>query len=288
MPVCAPNAPDAATLVLAQTLADQYATLPQVEAVALAGSQTFGARDHDSDLDLYVYVSEALPVACRAAIIRSRAIRMQLDNHYWEVGDEWIERDSGMVVDVKLRPTAWIEAQLARVLVHHQASIGGSTCAWQTILTAHICYDRRDWLRTLQNTVRVPYPEALRHAIIAKNYPLLRQAISGYLPQLTHALRRSDSISIYTLVAGLLASYFDIVFALNRLPHPGDKRQLASAQTQCTQLPIGMQEHVQTVMQMSASADPAFLSAVERLIDGVDRLVIGEPILLIRPELGES
>lgn len=283
-----PILPDAAILSLAQTLADQYAALPQVEAVALAGSQMSGTMDHDSDLDLYVYLSEAIPVACRATLIRSRATRMELDNHYWEVGDEWIERDSGVIVDVKFRPMAWMEAQLERVLVHHKASIGGSTCARYTILSAYICYDRSDWLCKLQNSVRVPYPESLRQAIIAKNYPLLGQAISGYLPQLGRAVRRGDSISVHALVAGLLASYFDIVFALNRLPHPGDKQQLAIAHTHCTQLPLAMQEQVQTVIRMSASADPHVLSAVERLIDGVDQLVVGERIPPIHHSAFES
>ncbi|WP_190343606.1 hypothetical protein [Leptolyngbya sp. FACHB-36] len=57
-------------------------------------------------------------------------------------------------------------------------------------------YDRSNWFQTFQQTARQPYPEALRHAILAKNYPLLMQNISSYLHQLEITVTRDDLVSL--------------------------------------------------------------------------------------------
>jgi predicted nucleotidyltransferase len=74
-------------IALAQQIANAYATLPHVEAVALAGSQTLGIADPGSDLDLYVYVQGALSLAERHAVATQFADRLELDNQFWEPGE---------------------------------------------------------------------------------------------------------------------------------------------------------------------------------------------------------
>lgn len=49
---------------LVRRIADRYAALPEVEAVALGGSQTFSL----SDFDIYVYASETIPLNKRAEV----------------------------------------------------------------------------------------------------------------------------------------------------------------------------------------------------------------------------
>ena len=159
-------------LTLAHNIAQRYAELPQVEAVALAGSQTSGVADHDSDIDLYVYVNAELPLAARAAIARAHAQHAEVDNQFWELGDECIDATTGIHVDVMFRTREWIEEQLDRVLRRHEASVGYSTCFWYNVLTSRALFDRVGWFERLQQEARQPYPEALRRAIIAKNYPL--------------------------------------------------------------------------------------------------------------------
>ena len=55
-------------------------------------------------------------------------------------------------------------------------------------------------------------------------------------------MARGDLVSLNYRVAALLASTFDILFALNRLPHPGEKRLLAFATQHCPLRPAGMAE----------------------------------------------
>ena len=101
-----------------------------------------------------------------------------------------------------------------------------------------------DWLHQLQAEARQPYPEELRRAIVAKNHPILRAMSSSYLQQIEIAVQREDFVSINHRTAALLASYFDILFALNRLPHPGEKRLLHYAEALCAQRPPLMRQQI--------------------------------------------
>ena len=62
----------ASLVSVAESLASDYAALPQVEAITVARSLSSGAVDADSDIDLYVYSREPLAVDQRTAIIPAR------------------------------------------------------------------------------------------------------------------------------------------------------------------------------------------------------------------------
>jgi hypothetical protein len=259
---------------LAQSLAAVYGGHPQVEAVALGGSLAGQSADERSDLDLYVYLTEALPLETRAAIARTRADRVEVGNDFWEPGDEWIERRAGLHVDVIYRSTGWAEDQLDRVLRRHLASVGYSTCIWHNLRDASILIDRSGWLHGIQRAAAVPYPEELVEAIVAKNYPILRASASAYSSQLRSALERKDWVSVNHRVAAVLASYFDILFAVNRALHPGEKRLLEQVGRLCPQRPARMAEQVHALLA-AASTGEGVLAALDDLIDNLDLLLGG-------------
>lgn len=252
---------------LARAVAARYAELPPVTAVALAGSLAAGAADDLSDIDLYVYSTSTLSLADRRRIAEQTAARADVDNQFWEPGDEWIDRQTGIKVDITFRHPAWIEEQLDRVLVQHQASTGYSTCFWYNVLNSQPLFDRDGWYSRLQARARQPYPEALRQAVIAKNHPLLRQKLSAYAHQLESAVRRNDFVSINHRVGALLASYFDILFALNGLPHPGEKRLVLLVEERCPLRPPALRADVERLLH-AGRAD--VLAAVNALADGID------------------
>jgi Domain of unknown function (DUF4037) len=258
--------------VLAQRLADNYAQIPAVEAVALAGSRTSGSSDEDSDIDLYVYASAVLPLDQRAKVAAG-AKRAELGNDFWEPGDEWIDPETGISVDVMFRTTPWIEEQLDRVLRRHEASVGYSTCFWYNVRNSQALFDRAGCFATVQQKANQPYPEGLKRAIVAKNHPILRNNMSSYLHQIEKALQRQDSVSVNHRLTALLASYFDILFAINEQPHPGEKRLLVFAERLCPQRPPHLREHV-----TGALASPA-ASNLNALIDGLDTLLRRQKLL---------
>jgi len=263
---------------LIETIVQKFSELPQVEAVALAGSRTAEVADEKSDFDLYVYATAEIPIGIRQDIAQQFAERREINNQFWEPGDEWIDTQSGIGVDIMYRQPQWIEEQIERVLVQHQASVGYSTCFWYNVLNSKILFDRRGWLAQLQRHAGQPYPEPLRGAIVAKNYPILRHNISSYLHQIECAIARQDLVSAHHRTAALLASYFDVLFAVNRLPHPGEKRLVGFAKKFCPQLPVGMDEQINQVIS-SLSNSTAALKAINNLLDGLEKLLISEKLI---------
>jgi TRAP-type mannitol/chloroaromatic compound transport system substrate-binding protein len=171
------------------------------------------------------------------------------------------------------RSPEWIEEQLDRVLRRHEASVGYSTCFWHNVRTSRALFDRSDWFARLQQAANVPYPEPLRRAIVAKNHPLLRRTQSSYAHQIERAVAHGDLVSVNHRTAALLASYFDILFAVNRRTHPGEKRLLAFAEAQCPLRPPGMRAQVEGLLR---AAGPDALARIAPLVDALDEILRAE------------
>lgn len=259
---------------LTQFLVQRFSAFDTVEAIAVAGSSASGTSDQHSDIDLYVYSAETIPLAARTALVAERgASRADLNLQFWDLGDEWFDATTGIEVDVMYWDPDWVEGQLNRVWREHQASLGYTTCLWYTVRNSRLLYDRRGWFDALQQHSAQPYPEPLRQAIVAKNHAVLRNVIPSYAHQIEKASRRADRVSQNHRVAALLASYFDVVFALNRVLHPGEKRLVAWAEAQCRRLPVGMAGSIEAVLQAACQVDGSLPAAVHALIDPLDELL---------------
>jgi len=265
-------------LALACQLASLFADLPQVEAVALGGSQVGDSPDAMSDIDLYVYTRASIPLAARQSIVDQSggASQANLGLTFWGPGDEWFNAQSGIEVDLVYFDTRWMEDQINQVLHDHQASLGYSTCFWYTIQHAQVLHDPGGWFQSLQEQCQGSYPEALRHNIIAFNHPVLRNIIPSYTYQITKAIKRRDRVSINHRLASLLASYFDVIFAINRTPHPGEKRLVSTALAHCEKLPVDMAPDIAAVLQAAANPDPNLIALLTRLLDRLDQLLLEE------------
>jgi predicted nucleotidyltransferase len=236
---------------IARRAAAAYAALPGVVAVALGGSRAMGTAGEGSDVDLYVYAGAEPPLDARAAIAAG-APRAEIGNRAFEPGDEWVDAASGVHVDAMFRTPAWIEEELDRVLVRHEPRTGYTTALWHGVRTSRALVDPGGWYAALQARAAAPYPEPLARAIVARNVPLLRRALSSYVRQLEKAVRRGDAVSANHRVAALLASAFDALFAVNRETHPGEKRLVALALTRCPRRPPAFAEQVAALLAAAA------------------------------------
>jgi hypothetical protein len=266
------NTPSVYT-ALAYQLADLFASQHQVKAIALGGSLTDGIIDNDSDIDIYVYTQTDIPLEDRQKIMEQSggSTSANLGMTYWGQGDEWFNTPTGIEVDIVYFDALWMESQIQRVIDKHKASQGYTTCLWHTIRHSLILLDPQRWFQSLQIKASLDYPDALRQNIVALNHPVLRDVIPAYANQLTKAVKRHDLVSVNHRLAALLACYFDIIFAVNRELHPGEKKLLDLAQTRCAKLPVGFSADITTVIQSSNTADQAFLANITVLLDHLDQ-----------------
>jgi predicted nucleotidyltransferase len=247
-------------------LASRFAEFPYVIAVVLAGSRGGGTSDPESDFDIYVYASAEVPLEFRRVLLGDGA---EIDNRFWEPGDESNDLAAGLKLDIMYRSPKWMEDQLDRVLVRHEAAVGYTTCFWFNVLHSEPLFDRGGWFQQLKDRASVAYPDELRRAVIAKNWPILRHNQSSYRRQIELALQRGDEVSVQHRVTALLASFFDVWFALERKPHPGEKRLL-------THLPEPWASLVRDVLNAERTT---LLKNIDGLMDPLDARLTEEGLL---------
>jgi hypothetical protein len=256
---------------LAKKLSLKFSDLTNVIAVALGGSSSMRNYDPQSDIDLYVVINSEIPLEVRQAITQNRPVScINLDLHFWDNGDAWLDNETGLEVDIIYWDSRWVENEINQLLIHNKARLGYSTCIWHTIKNSSVLHDTNGWLTELKEFCNQPYPENLRRAIIQLNYPVLRNVIPAYLYQIKKAVIRGDPVSINHRVAALLASYFDIIFAVNGVTHPGEKRLLTLTSELCTRTPKNMKQQVEEVLKTAATSSPVLIDKINLLIDGLD------------------
>jgi hypothetical protein len=212
-----------------ENLVKDFSACPEVDAVVLAGSSAAGTSDAKSDYDVYIYLNQPLPIAKRRQILATYCRTVELDNQYWEPEDDCI-LNNGIAIDLVYRNLADLEASLSRTLQDSQPNNSYTTCLWFNVLHSQPLFDRHGTYQTMQTRFAIPYPELLRERIIERSRNLLQGRLPSYFDQIVKAVDRQDLISINHRVAEFLASYFDLLLAYNRLPHPGEKRLIPFVQ----------------------------------------------------------
>ncbi len=227
---------------------NEFATLPEVEAIALGGSRAGTDYDERSDYDLYIYCTVIPYESMRKRILEKCCRYMEIGNSFWELEDDCTLKD-GTDIDILYRNMGDFSQTVRSVVEEHIAYNGYTTCMWHNLLHSRILYDKNGELESLQNKYRIPYPNELRNNIICKNLRLLTGNLPSYDTQIKKALARKDMVSVNHRTAAFLESYFDIIFAMNNLTHPGEKRMVQYAKEQAKILPNDFEENLEKLFQ---------------------------------------
>jgi hypothetical protein len=95
----------------------------------------------------------------------------------------------------------------------------------------------------------------------------------AYRLQIEKAANRGDIVSISHRTAAFMESYFDILFALNRKTHPGEKRLIPLCLENCPILPADFEENLHRLFSQLYGA-PAITSAnLQRVIDELEKIL---------------
>lgn len=245
---------------------------PEVEAIALGGSRASGTYDDQSDYDVYVYLNQPLALAKRRKISETYCQLMELNNTYWETEDDGMLKN-GLGLDLVYRNLDDLDASLARTLVECQPGNSYTTCLWSNVLNSKILFDRNRAYEILQARYRIAYPEVLRERIIERSRNLLQGKLPSFYEQVKKAVERQDLVSVNHRVAEFLASYFDLLLAFNRLPHPGEKRLISYVERECPVYPTDFQTDLAAVIRGVGFADYRLISALDRLIVHLDEFL---------------
>ena len=229
-------------------LFEELGNIPQVEAIALGGSRATGRNDEKSDYDVYVYITESIEEKVRTTILEKYCKYMEIGNSFWELEDDVTLKD-GIDMDIIYRDMKEFESGISSVVDNCTPWNGYTTCMWHNLITSQIVLDKNGKLNRLQEKYKIPYPKKLKENIIANNLKLLSGMLPSFDMQIKKAEMRGDLVSVNHRVTEFLASYFDILFALNEMTHPGEKRMQSICEKECKVLPAHFEKNLTRLFQ---------------------------------------
>ena len=80
---------------------------------------------------------------------------------------------------------------------------------------------------------------------------MLSGVMASYDLQIKKAISRGDKISINHRIAAYLASYFDIIFAVNLVFHPGEKRLIQMVNEKCKIIPEDFEKNIELLLNQN-------------------------------------
>lgn len=257
---------------MVEKLLKELAALPEVEAIALGGSRAGEIYDEKSDYDVYLYCTDVIKEEVRAQILSRYCSVMEIGNHFWEYEDN-CTLNNGIDIDILYRNLEAFCNDVASVVEKHQPRNGYTTCMWHNLKTCKVIYDRNGNLAAAKERFAVPYPAQLKKNIIDRNMKLLHTAMPAYDGQIAKAVKRDDVISINHRTAAFMESYFDIIFALNELTHPGEKRLITYCKTNCEILPQNFEENLNQLFRDLFVNKGDIAKDVERIVEELEKVI---------------
>lgn len=249
----------------------EFASLEEISAIALGGSRATGQSDEKSDYDLYLYCDRIPPIEIRRELLERYCSYMETDNRYWETEDDCTLKD-GVDIDILYRNPEDFENGLISVVEQHCAANGYTTCMWHNLNTCRILYDRDGALERMKKRFDVPYPEELRRNILSRGRSLLSGRLPSYDTQILKAAARQDTVALNHRAAAFMEAYFDVIFALNRMTHPGEKRMIAFALQKAVILPDDFEENINRLLHQLYDGYDVVKDNLKRIIDALDRV----------------
>ena len=224
-------------------LFEDFSRFEQVESIALGGSRSGENYDEKSDYDVYIYCTSPVSEEDRRVVLEKYCTIMEIGNHYWEYEDN-CTLNNGIDIDIIYRSLDGFAEEISDVVECFRSHNGYTTCMWHNLKNCKIIYDKNDRLLQTKKRFDVPYPDKLKDSIIERNTKLLYNSMPAYIHQIRKAVSRKDIVSVIHRTTAFLESYFDVIFALNKLTHPGEKRLIELCRQSCSVLPGNFEENL--------------------------------------------
>ncbi|MCL2355944.1 MAG: DUF4037 domain-containing protein [Defluviitaleaceae bacterium] len=191
-----------------------------------------------------------LTAAERDAVFRETCLRADLERNHW--GGWWDDciLKSGRPMEINYQTLASARENLQNHLRRFIPLGGFTTCVCNIVFGAKILHDPHELFSDMRREFAGEYPEELRRNIIRTNRELLNGITPSYLKQLETAVKRDDIFKLNHVRVSFAASYFDIIFALNRRFHPGEKKLIEICLQTCKILPRDFERNLRMFFVM--------------------------------------
>ena len=245
-----------------------------IDSIVLSGSKTSLINDDMSDYDIYVYCACSAKsreyMDSRKEFADKYASYYEIGNDYFEHGDEMILKESGICLDFMYRDLSWIKEEMEYVWRGCNSKIGYTTAFLYNIKHSNILYDKEGKFKKFQDELNLEYPEKLKNNIIEKNFNVMYgKKIASFYEQLEKAVKRNDIVSINHRISAILSSYFDILFALNKELHVGEKKLIQYALKLCRKIPDNFEKDIKNIIFY----DENILEKVKILIENIQKIL---------------
>ncbi|MCR4676754.1 MAG: hypothetical protein K5634_05955 [Sphaerochaetaceae bacterium] len=242
---------------------ESYFSLEGVRAAGTGGSRASGMGDENSDYDIYIFTDRVPEPEERLKLVKRLSGRYEIYGDYFGPGDEFLVDEINREFDLMYFDAGDFEKHVKSVWLECRASNAYTTCFLYTLKNLRIEYDPEGFIAELKRIIDTPYPEGLRENIIKRTFMLMKdKPFSSYLEQIEKALERKDLNSISHRRSAFMESYFDALFAINRLLHPGEKRLISYALENCSALPEDFEEDMKKALNCNGSELPGILSGM--------------------------
>ena len=126
-----------------------------------------------------------------------------------------------------------------------------------------------------KNKYSIPYPKQLRENIIERQLELIDSSMPAYPKQIKKAILRKDFVSINHRITEFSASYFDLLFAINEITHPGEKRLVQLCKKQCKILPKNFEENLNLLFSYMYLEEKNifFMETLEQIVDNIKKII---------------
>lgn len=255
-----------------EQLCKELSSLKEVEALALGGSRATNSHDEKSDYDLYVYITAAIDEKIRRVILERYCKYLEIGNAFWELEDDCLLNDD-IPIDIIYRDLADFAKGLKRTVIDEEASNAYTTCFYHNLQNAKIIYDEKGRLAALKKRYDIPYPEGLRRNIIKRGLDLLSGKLPSYDLQLIKAVSRKDFFSINHRTTAFLETYFDVIFAINRVSNPGEKRILEKTKATCKLLPKDYERNVMRLLNRQYENEEGVTILLREMVDNLKGII---------------
>jgi predicted nucleotidyltransferase len=246
-----------------EKILDKMKEFDVVEAIVLGGSRATEVYDDHSDYDFYVYLKEPLDEQKRREVLEPYVKYMEFSNAFWELEDDGI-LINGVEIELIYRTIELFDKMLENVFIKGNVSIGYTTCFVDNLLRSKIVFDKNNRFKELQNKYKVILKDWNFSKIIHHNFPILMDHMPSLYYQVEKAVKRNDIYAINHRSTAYFESYFDILFALNKTLHPGEKRILEIA-SNLPKIPVDMKQDITTYFQLLHHKNNDALKQLEKI-----------------------